>query len=213
MNRIETILSKVRFELSDEQSTRWSTEGLLGLLSDGQKDIINNANCIFESTVIATEKGKNTYILPENAKVVKKVTLDDQPLQFISRDKIADIMPNWTEATGTPLFVIYDIMNKGLIKIAPVPEDTVYLNVYYIASVSDISSTTDNLYLGKDYDLGLFYYVCYRALFRDFDAQSMTAAAGYLKLYQQEIKRYKKENSHSFVSSGQLYENSYRGFV
>jgi len=220
MTRIEKILGKVRRELADLDKTRWSDENLIGLISDAQDDIVYKTNCLYKSITLTTEENKNTYILPDDFRLLRRVSYDNKALKLVTMNYIEGVDENWRTTKGTPVYAIYDNMNRGSIKISPVPEnpstatateDLPSIDVIYLANPTPVTTTDDELSLGVSYDLGLFYYVVSRALGRDFDAQDINVGNRYAKMYDDEVKRLLAESSKCFI--GGPLTCTYQGFV
>lgn len=213
MNRVEKILGKVRSELADLDKSRWSDVSLLGLLSDAQEDIIYKTQCLYRSITISTMPNKNTYILPDDFRLLKSVSYDNRELEIVTRSYIEKLGSNWVTSVGTPSYVVYDGINRGSIKIIPIPETPADLDITYLANPLPILSMTDELSIGTNYDLGLFYYVVARALSRDFDAQDVNIGSRYMLLYDKEIKRFLAESSKGFLATPKPFISEYRGFI
>jgi len=213
MTRVEKILDRVRHEVSDLDKSRWSDINLLGLLSDAQEDIVYKTNCLHNSITIPTSPNKNTYVLPDDVSLLTSISYDNEKLKLVTRDYIEKINKDWTTAEGAPEYAVFDSLDRGSIKITPVPSDNSPLDILYLSNPLPVLSTTDSLSLPSSYDLGLFYYVVARALSIDFDAQNTNVSNRYLTMYDREVKRFLSESSKSFLSTSEPFTSRYNGFV
>jgi hypothetical protein len=213
MLRVEKLINKVRYELSDLDKSRWSDIGLLGLLTDAQEDIVYKTNCLHKTITISTSADKNTYILPEDVRLLKSISFDNSELSLVTTRWMENFNKDWKTSVGNPNYAIYDNMDRGVIKITPIPSEPKELSITYLANPVPVLSLTDYLTIDASYDLGLFYYVVARALSRDFDAQDVNVGSRYMLLYDKEIKRFLAESSKSFLAVNRPFTSSYQGFV
>ena len=213
MTRVEKLIDKVRHELSDLDKSRWSDVGLLGLLTDAQEDIVYKTNCLHKTITILTSVDKNTYVLPEDVRLLKSIAFDNSSLSLVTTRWIESFNKDWKTAKGNPIYAIYDNIDRGVIKVTPIPDEPEEIAITYLANPVPVLSLTDDLTIDLSYDLGLFYYIVARALSRDFDAQDVNVGSRYMLLYDKEIKRFLAESSKSFLATSRPFTCPYQGFV
>lgn len=91
----------------------------------------------------------------------------------------------------------------GVIFLLPefVTFNTYDIEIVYNKLPKLVESFEESLEIGYEYDLAVQHYVCYHLLRADTDAQSRTLGNEELKLYDAEIKKFKKDSGRDFTNS------------
>ena len=88
MSRVEEILRRARFVLADVQEQRWSTDRLLTLIDEAQKDIARHTRLLNGTVQIPLYKYVSEYKLPGDLYLIQRASIDGCPLPFVSYDKM-----------------------------------------------------------------------------------------------------------------------------
>lgn len=178
MNRVEKILSSVRYTLGDRDGSRWPDTRLIQLLDEGQKDLVRQAKLLRTSSLIhpLDYSDFSVYKLPSNFMTLTRAISNGTKLQILSQDNLDEVSDTWEtdQSSKSPTALIYDRLNQGLIRLYPTPvadqvtnynfentgylEDIVYemddMGVITEAEVPDV--ITDSLGIDAEVDI-LFY--------------------------------------------------------
>ena len=82
--RIEEILLRVRDTLADPTGARWSTERLVRLLDEAQKDICRQAKILKGKTLLPIVPGTSVCDLPADVNIVDRILFNGQKLNIVS---------------------------------------------------------------------------------------------------------------------------------
>lgn len=135
MTRIETILKKVQFILSDG-GQRFDEEILLSLLSDGHKELCRHTNILKGRVAIIPQIGSEYLPLPDDLWDIKRATCDQRKLLFISHEQLDDydlnptllgdfsVSVEWEDDTGSPIALVTDLRNMNEVRLYPIPDES-----------------------------------------------------------------------------------------
>ncbi len=140
--RIENILLRARDTLADPNAARYSNERLLRLLSEGQKDIVNQTKLLRNSYELLAIPDLAVYTLPEDVWIITRASYKGSKLSLVTFDKMDDYLtstlPNyvennnsWEDTVGvTPLALVYDRLNIQKLRIYPILSEDLLDNSY-----------------------------------------------------------------------------------
>ena len=97
MSRISDIIAKARATLGDNAGDRWTTDRLLLLIDEAQKDINRQHRILKGETTFGVIDGQREYTLPSDVYILTRATFDDQPIDLVSYGK----MDTWVQTLGT----------------------------------------------------------------------------------------------------------------
>lgn len=126
--RIEEILLRVRDTLADPSGARWSTERLVRLVDEAQKDICRQAKILKGKTLLPIVPGTCVYDLPTDVNIVDRILFNGQKLNIVSHADMDTIRTDWETVVSEVLmvdYIVYDKLNQRQIKIYPIPAATV----------------------------------------------------------------------------------------
>jgi len=212
MTRIETIIKKARYNLSDLDGNRWDNTRLLYLIDEAQKQLVHKTGDlkqIFNLDIIVDQK---VYSLPDNIIMLNRIEYKQNRLTLASYEKFFTLkMPKYQ----TPEFAIYDKLNRGQFIIHPIEKlkDNISNGITVFATImpNTVTSTNDELQISSIYDDAVIYYVTYSALLDNQDTASLQIAAEFKSKYNNELQYLFKESSIDYTQKAPL--NSYKGFV
>ena len=147
MSRIDDILLRVRDTLADPLGDRWSTDRLLRLVDEAQKDICRQAKLLRTKVEIVVYEGQNTYKLPDNLLLLDRVLFNNKALPLIDHVKLDETNPGWETEKGLVKAVVFDKQNRANIKLYPNPiVDTTAGDYEFVPSVwlEDLTYNLDN---------------------------------------------------------------------
>ena len=126
--RIEEILLRVRDTLADPTGSRWSTERLVRLLDEAQKDICRQTKILKGKALLPIIPGISVYDLPADVNIIDRILFNGQKLSIVSHTDMDAIRSDWETVVSEVLkvdYIIYDKLNQRQIKIYPIPASTV----------------------------------------------------------------------------------------
>lgn len=132
MSRIQNILLKVRDTLSDPAGQRWSTDRLLRLVDEAQKDICRQTKVLKGKATINIVPGQYIYSLPTDCITLDRVIYKGTRLPIISHYEMDSLVENWEDEISETLridYIIYDKLAQRTIKLYPILADNVDVSV------------------------------------------------------------------------------------
>lgn len=155
MNRIATLMLRVRDSLSDPNATRWSNDRLLRLMDEGQKVIARKAKLLRSRAEIAVISEIATYSLPLEASLLTRVLASDatpaststtvarQSIRLKSHQQMDEIDPDWESRTGSSIeYIVFDKLSPQQFKVYPIPVDNDEVSEHVFTS--DLGVLTDS---------------------------------------------------------------------
>jgi len=164
----QTLLTEIRYELKDSDSTVFTDAELLSFLSDAVDDIVRNIAAKNPRAWLATDltqldtqditSGEDSYPLPDDLYQVIEVTLENSDGDTSIATALDFARTFDTAADGY-------FERNGKLYVYPTPDATVTdgLNIYYIPRVSRISALTTNITLGDTFRAMYKEYVVIKA--------------------------------------------------
>jgi hypothetical protein len=126
MSRISDILIRVRDTLADPSGDRWDDPRLLRLVDEAQKDIVRHAKLLNKTYSTIIPANTNSVELPDDLMLLTRVTVNNEKLDFISRENLDKVNTKWELDVGKPEYIITDKIGPKEIQIYPILEDTNY---------------------------------------------------------------------------------------
>jgi len=212
MTRIETIIEKVRYNLSDIDGHRWDDTRLLYLVDEAQKQLVHKTGDLKQIFNLDIVAGQKVYSLPDNIIMLNRIEYKQNKLTLISYEKFFTIK---TPKYQTPEFAIYDKLNRGQFIIHPIEklDENIPNGITVFATImpDTITSTNNELQISAIYDDAIIYYVTYSALLDNQDTSSLQVAGEFKNKYTVELQYLFKEASIDYTQKAPL--NPYKGFV
>jgi hypothetical protein len=157
--RIETILLRARDTLADPNGERWSTDRLLRLLDEGQKDVAKHTKLLKGQTTIPLVEGQAIYELPSDVWLITRAAFDDCRISLYTYDQLDELVRTraldnnydrynergnsynssepgfggycWETDTGAEVqALVYDRRNLNEIRVYPIPNEDISTNSY-----------------------------------------------------------------------------------
>ncbi len=198
------IIAKARTILNDvAEPYRWSTQRLMELLDDGQKDLCEAAPLIVSRATINTIPGQNTYRLPGRSIKLLRASTRLGSLELTSYDAIEEFDTDWEDTYGSTLLkVITNALDQQEIRPYPLTAETIAIKVSYQANPVELGWENDDsveeLTISDMWDGGLKQFVVGQA-FLDYGDESSVARAGTaLGIYKGAVARAIKLGKKSF---------------
>lgn len=182
MSRITDILVKVRDTLADHSKQRWSDAMLLRILDEGQKDLAKHTKSLKGFYQFSPQVGVAEYTLPGNIWIIKRVAIDDTPINFItyeSMDNMAEHVgipqllidsetlyaykpgANWYAHTASMITaIVYDNRNVDKLRVYPIPDEGFVDYVYDFDNAGTVEYVGDEV-LGVVTELGDYSFSSY----------------------------------------------------
>jgi hypothetical protein len=195
----QTILTRVRSQLIDEQPTkRWTDDELLRWLSDGQRTLVAmNPSLGMKMVSIPTQPG-TLQVLPPGAFMLLDIQRnmyrndDDsftpgREVTVVSRENLDRTDPNWHTSRRSDVthHFIYDALQPLVYFVWPPSTGVNYLDTNLAMTPVDFDSLDDPMIVEELYQTALFDYVMFRAHQKDTDySAGNEKAATYLQLFQ-----------------------------
>jgi len=126
MSRISDILIRVRDTLADPTGDRWDDPRLLRLVDEAQKDIVRHAKLLNKTYSMIIPANTNSIELPEDLMLLTRVTVNNEKLDFITRETLDKINIHWETDVGKPRYIITDKIGPRELQVYPILEDSSY---------------------------------------------------------------------------------------
>lgn len=216
---LNNIITRIRDTLSDANATRWSDDRLIRLIDEAQKTICRRAKVLRYHVNIVANPDQSTYTLPSDSQIVSRVLYNGKPLKIVSHEQMDDLDSDWNTAKGTPEYAITNKLERGLLKLSPIPNfvendpfDIAKANLiglYYIRVPDTITAITDTLDLEEQYETMIRFYVTGQALRDDQDTQNRQFGLEQLQLFDSELQRVMEEVEKDFTNANTMFETKY----
>lgn len=215
---VSDVITRVRDILNDESGSRWSDARIIRELNAAQRDFCSKTNILRTAESLIVHSGQSIYTLPSDVRVISRVLYNDSLLQFMPYNKMDGEVSQWEFSTGTPKYVIFDKLNRQLLRISPIPafeeaeEDlSNYLTVYYLKHPDPAVATTDILELEDMYLESLVLFITGSLLRADMDTQNRVVGNEQLQLYAIAVREAYIEASKEFTTNANVLTFDYRG--
>lgn len=132
MSRISDIILKSRDTLADPSGQRWSTERLLRLVDEAQRDICRQTKILKGKATINIIPGQYLYALPVDCLALDRVVFNSSKLPILSHDEMDNMLPTWEDDIVDTLridYIVYDKLAQRQIRIYPIPANNVDVSV------------------------------------------------------------------------------------
>ena len=139
------VITTAREILADTNGDRWSDSRLIGLLNDGVKDLILNAEVRKETIILELDKNFTTFDVSASLLKILRVQYNDEALPLLSHDQMDKKYGAWAADTSEDELkaIVYDLQNSGMFRIYPKLTDGTsqeqYNKLYGILISLDIS--------------------------------------------------------------------------
>ena len=222
MSTVQELLLSIRDSLGDLSAERWEDATLIRRLNEAQKIVCRDSKYLRYSDSIVVINLQSTYTLPSDIQAITRVLYNNIPLTIKGHEFMDLTYGNdWETQVGTPRFAITNKLDKGLIKISPIPtfiqstnlSNANLLSIYYIKKPVLLVELTDELELDDAFDITLKHYVVGMTLRDDLDSQNRTLGNEELVLYNNELAIAMKFTSEDFTSNISSYETPYRSIT
>jgi len=121
-DRVQNLIVRIRDILADPSGDRWSDDLLLRLIEEAQNDIVFKTRLLRTKQRIFLEENLTYVKLPDDLLLLDKVLYNDKVLPLIPHYQMDERDPEWEVDKGTISAVIYDKMNRGTIRLYPIPD-------------------------------------------------------------------------------------------
>lgn len=122
---VANIFTDVRAFVGDPEGDRWDDTRLLFLINKAQKDLALKARMLRGKFRFGALDDKYLYDLPDDLIAATRVTVDDKVMTLYSHEEMDKIDGSWESTTGPQLtHIIYDKLDKGKIRLYPIPDGT-----------------------------------------------------------------------------------------
>jgi len=224
MSTVQDILLDVRDSLADLKKERWDDDSLIRTLNEAQRKINRKSKYLRCSTSLPINKGQSTYTLPSDTLAITRVLYNNRALRIIGHEQMDfKFGKSWETNFGTPAYAITNKLEKGLLKLSPIPAqgdneiidftDVDLLNIYYIRNPKKLTNLTDELELDELFDTALKHYIVGTKLRADMDTQNRALGAEELQLYMVELDSVIKLIDKDFTDNINFYEVPYRSMT
>jgi len=186
-----TILDKVQTILQDTTGLQWSSDELLGYLSDGQREVlIYKPNSYVVNAAIQLVSGTK-QTLPDDGiqliDIVRNMGSDGKTpgrvVRIATREVLDAAVPTWHSATANAVcrHYLYNPLNPKQFYVYPPQPSTGmgYVEIVYTATPADLLSDVETIALDDVYQNQLIDYVLYRAYSKQSDGGDVTLAAAH----------------------------------
>jgi len=199
------IVKEARITLNDvSEPPRWSTERLMKLLEDGQRDLCKAAPLLTHRANINTAQGSETYRLPLDCVRLLRASCEGLPLPLVSYDAIEDVSADWEEDTGSVSHLVVNSLDQQEIRPYPMAKASQMIKVRYHSLPVELGwdeETTDSveeLEVSSMWDGGLTQFIVGKAFLDYGDEASNSRAGTALKMFGDAIYQAKKLSRKSF---------------
>jgi len=161
---ISTLITRSRTRINETSTTFHTDANLIAYADEGQKYVVRETKSLEGSSTTTVASGTQTYALPSDCIVIRRITFDGIklfPIDFIELDEAG---LDETDSTGTPSN--YYIWNDTLC-LYPIPGGSGTLKIYYYKAPATISLSTASLETKVVYDDAIICYMTYLALIKD----------------------------------------------
>jgi len=200
------ILADARVTLNDTSDVpRWSTERLLGFLSDAQEDMCKSIPLLTHKSVINTVPGQEEYNLPEGSMYLISASSAGIALPIIPYDMIERDNPDWDADTSSVLSaVIVNALSQQVIRPYPLVSVSKPIKIRYqvlpvrLGYDSVTKDTVEELTISDMWDSGLKQYIIGMAFLDYGDESSIARSQMAMSLYNNEYSKAMKLSKSSF---------------
>jgi hypothetical protein len=123
MGRIQNIILRARDTLADPDGERWSDDRLIRLIDEAQKDICRRAKLLRTKIPISVYNGIQIIYLPDDLLLLDRVVYNGKRVPLIGHSELDETVPGWETEEGTLTNIVYDKLNRGILKFYPIPND------------------------------------------------------------------------------------------
>lgn len=177
------LITELRYELDDTQSTRWTDAKLLSFLKRAIRRTYNiaiNAHVKYlrGETTVTTEAGTSLYNLPSDcATVYNLYDSNGETLEHLNDDR-------WHRATLDNEPNTYWRMNGTQVEVGATPQDAADLTLVYYKKFDNTATTTSTVPLEQLQDL----YIDYAAMrAKNVDEMSLNSDMTFLREWESNI--------------------------
>lgn len=217
---VSTLIASIRDIISDPDGTRWNDTRLIELIDEAQKDICKQTKVLRTTKHLVAHPDQANYSLPEDMRLLSRVLYNGVRLVFKSHDELDKLSTSWESDTGTPKYVVFDKLDRGILKLYPIPDftenvpfelaDATLMTIYYVQNPTTLVADTDDLQLDDSYKTLIEFYVSGKLLRSDQDSQNREFGGEQFQLYTLEIGEMKKEASVDFKTEASIHLTPYR---
>ncbi len=141
------IVDKARFALGDTKEERWSTDRLLDLVDEAQKDICLNTAMFRRESYIPLVVGNYLYDLPEDVLLVHRIETLSRKTTFKTKDDFDNLSPDWRSVEGEVVqHIIKDSIPMNKIEVFPIPSG----DMFYIPTYQGVQMDSDTQLVMQD---------------------------------------------------------------
>lgn len=178
---IQDLLKKIRFSLSDSNSSRWSDERLISLINDCISSITRRSILFVDTTYIKLVNNLVNYDISDIAVKILRIEYDKKPIIPVSHHDLDLINENWQDSVSNRVTnYIVDKQKEGVFKLYPKLQN------------ENVSLNNGNITYSGNYGIitGITYTELPLVLSGNFGDISPVATDGYIKVFY--IKRHQK---------------------
>lgn len=210
------VLSRVRTQLIDTSTTRWTDAELLQWLSDGCRSVVALApGATSQTWTLPLVAGSRQYI-PSDGHMLLSITRNTdvtgntggRAVRIVSREVMDTQNPLWHSVTATSVVYnyIFDPQEPKKFYVYPPNDGTGYLDTVYSQLTPEITTTATTFQMQEVYQTALFDYVMFRAHQKDGAyADGMQLADSYFQAFYNFVT--KGEEGQTGVNPNALLEN------
>ncbi len=141
------IVDKARLALGDTKEERWSSDRLLDLVDEAQKDICLNTSMFRREAYIPLVVGNFMYDLPEDVLLVHRIETLTQKTPFATKDDFDNTSTTWRTQEGEIVtHILKDSIPMNKVEVYPIPSG----DMFYIPTYQGIQMDIDTKLIMQD---------------------------------------------------------------
>lgn len=200
---VQDVLTAVKRQFGDESGVQLTDSDITRWVDDAQREVIMN-NQEINSTVVSINTVAGTYQYPvlasiPNIEIVRSIHYDGKILRHMSFQSAQEyiIKADSDENRGTPMFW-YEF--AGTLNLYPVPDTSITggLKIFYSASPTEITSTSDTLTVPDSYFNAIVTYVMKQAMNMDENFQAAQQYDQQFEVYIQKLANRTQTESNTY---------------
>jgi hypothetical protein len=122
MDRLQELIKNIRYVLADPDGDRWPDDFITSLISEAQTDIVLKTKLLRTKYRIYLTENLEYVKLPDDLLLLDKVLYKKEVLPLIPHYQLDQKNSSWEENRGTIEAIVYDKMNRGIIRLYPIPD-------------------------------------------------------------------------------------------
>jgi len=146
MSKVSKLLIDIRDTLNDPDGDRWNDLRLIRGINNAMSDINIKASILRSQLSFNILGGEHTYKLDDTVQTITRAVYNNISIDFKTHEEMDSLASTWEQDTADDRidYIIYDKLNRGQIRLYPIPESDISGVSPDLGVTTDIVNTTFN---------------------------------------------------------------------